>query len=56
MLYASLSVCRLKDLQASCSDSMGAYAKCMDYYSSEFEMCRKQQAAFEKACPVPPSS
>lgn len=30
---------------------MDAYAGCMYYNTNEFEMCRKEQQEFEKACP-----
>lgn len=31
---------------------MDEYVGCMYYYTNEFEMCRKEQQAFEKACPL----
>ncbi|RZS24450.1 hypothetical protein BHM03_00057516 [Ensete ventricosum] len=31
---------------------MDAYAGCMYYYTNDFDLCRKEQEAFEKACPV----
>ncbi|CAI5517901.1 unnamed protein product [Closterium sp. NIES-64] len=42
----------LKSLQGQCPASMEAYVKCMDYYSSEFTMCRKQQEKFLADCPL----
>ncbi|CAI7792724.1 unnamed protein product [Closterium sp. NIES-54] len=42
----------LKSLQGQCPKSMDAYVKCMDYYSSEFSMCRKQQEKFLADCPL----
>eukprot|EP00244_Chara_vulgaris_P014288 TRINITY_DN885_c0_g1_i1.p1 TRINITY_DN885_c0_g1~~TRINITY_DN885_c0_g1_i1.p1 ORF type:complete len:105 (-),score=19.39 TRINITY_DN885_c0_g1_i1:297-611(-) len=42
----------LKELRRKCPKEMDAYAKCMDYYGSEFELCRKQQASFESSCPL----
>ncbi|GAA0167806.1 hypothetical protein Leryth_003776 [Lithospermum erythrorhizon] len=41
----------LKDLHQTCKGEMDAYAGCMYYHTNEFEMCRKEQQAFEKACP-----
>eukprot|EP00850_Spirogloea_muscicola_P023744 SM000385S14622 [mRNA] locus=s385:14280:15298:+ [translate_table: standard] len=43
---------RLKDLQGRCPAELDSYVKCMSYYTNEFEFCRKQQAAFEKQCPL----
>jgi len=31
---------------------MDAYVGCMYYYTNEFDLCRKEQQAFEKACPL----
>eukprot|EP00270_Netrium_digitus_P004776 TRINITY_DN1610_c0_g1_i2.p2 TRINITY_DN1610_c0_g1~~TRINITY_DN1610_c0_g1_i2.p2 ORF type:complete len:108 (+),score=32.91 TRINITY_DN1610_c0_g1_i2:108-431(+) len=42
----------LNELHAQCPKAMDDYCKCMNYYSSEFPFCRKQQATFEKACPI----
>eukprot|EP00271_Cylindrocystis_brebissonii_P006631 TRINITY_DN193_c0_g1_i1.p1 TRINITY_DN193_c0_g1~~TRINITY_DN193_c0_g1_i1.p1 ORF type:complete len:107 (+),score=13.99 TRINITY_DN193_c0_g1_i1:335-655(+) len=42
----------LSELHERCPKAMNSYTKCMDYYSSEFNMCRKQQAVFEKECPL----
>eukprot|EP00252_Welwitschia_mirabilis_P018087 TRINITY_DN40276_c0_g1_i1.p1 TRINITY_DN40276_c0_g1~~TRINITY_DN40276_c0_g1_i1.p1 ORF type:complete len:106 (+),score=13.79 TRINITY_DN40276_c0_g1_i1:87-404(+) len=42
----------LKDLQNQCSKELDSYSSCMFYYSNEFEFCRKEQAEFEKACPL----
>ncbi|KAH6760339.1 Cox19-like CHCH family protein, partial [Perilla frutescens var. frutescens] len=41
----------LKDLHQNCNKEMDAYAGCMYYHTNEFELCRKEQKAFEKACP-----
>ncbi|KAK6913829.1 CHCH protein [Dillenia turbinata] len=41
----------LKSLHQRCTKEMDAYAGCMYYHTNEFEMCRKEQQAFEKACP-----
>ena len=49
-LYANWP-CRLKELQQRCTKEMDAYAGCMYYYTNEFELCRKEQKEFEKACP-----
>jgi hypothetical protein len=43
---------RLRELNTKCPKAMEAYTKCMDYYSNEFEMCRKQQQEFEATCPL----
>uniref|UniRef100_A0A1D1YYQ3 NADH dehydrogenase [ubiquinone] 1 alpha subcomplex subunit 8-B n=1 Tax=Anthurium amnicola TaxID=1678845 RepID=A0A1D1YYQ3_9ARAE len=42
----------LKSLHQSCSKEMDTYAGCMYYHTNEFEMCRKEQEEFEKACPL----
>ncbi|MBA0871006.1 hypothetical protein Goshw_019961 [Gossypium schwendimanii] len=42
----------LKDLYQRCKDPMEAYVGCMYYYTNEFDLCRKEQQAFEKACPL----
>ncbi|KAE8658757.1 hypothetical protein F3Y22_tig00116970pilonHSYRG00203 [Hibiscus syriacus] len=31
---------------------MEGYVGCMYYHTNEFDLCRKQQQAFEKACPL----
>lgn len=31
---------------------MDDYVGCMYYYTNEFDMCRKEQEAFEKTCPL----
>ncbi|GAA0155796.1 hypothetical protein Leryth_024634 [Lithospermum erythrorhizon] len=41
----------LRDLHQKCNKEMDAYAGCMYYNTNEFEMCRKEQKEFEKACP-----
>ncbi|KAF7144912.1 hypothetical protein RHSIM_Rhsim04G0214300 [Rhododendron simsii] len=43
---------RLKDLHQSCTKEMDAYVGCMYYHTNEFELCRKEQKEFEKACPL----
>ncbi|KAF7825985.1 NADH dehydrogenase [ubiquinone] 1 alpha subcomplex subunit 8-B-like [Senna tora] len=40
----------LKDLHQKCTKEMDEYVGCMYYNTNEFEMCRKEQQAFEKAC------
>ncbi|KAL6901908.1 hypothetical protein ACP4OV_004784 [Aristida adscensionis] len=47
-----LSLCMLKDLHQKCPKELDAYAGCMYYYTNEFDFCRKEQQAFEEACPV----
>ncbi|CDO98937.1 unnamed protein product [Coffea canephora] len=42
----------LKDLHQRCTKEMDAYAGCMYYHTNEFELCRKEQKEFEKACPL----
>ncbi|XP_074343508.1 NADH dehydrogenase [ubiquinone] 1 alpha subcomplex subunit 8-B-like [Apium graveolens] len=42
----------LKDLHQSCTKEMDSYAGCMYYNTDEFELCRKEQKEFEKACPL----
>ncbi|XP_057956721.1 NADH dehydrogenase [ubiquinone] 1 alpha subcomplex subunit 8-B [Malania oleifera] len=42
----------LKDLHQRCTKEMDAYAHCMYYYTNEFDLCRKEQQEFEKACPL----
>ncbi|XP_078440121.1 NADH dehydrogenase [ubiquinone] 1 alpha subcomplex subunit 8-B-like [Wolffia australiana] len=42
----------LKNLHQTCTKEMDAYAGCMYYNTNEFEMCRQEQEAFEKACPL----
>ncbi|CAL9115191.1 NADH dehydrogenase [ubiquinone] 1 alpha subcomplex subunit 8-B-like [Musa acuminata AAA Group] len=39
----------LKELHQKCPKEMDAYAGCMNYYTNEFDLCRKEQEAFEKA-------
>jgi NADH dehydrogenase (ubiquinone) 1 alpha subcomplex subunit 8 len=43
---------RLKELNNKCPKAMDAYSKCMDYWTNEFELCRKEQHEFEEACPL----
>lgn len=40
----------LKDLNSKCKNEFNAYAKCMDYYSNDFESCRTEQKNFESSC------
>ncbi|KAI8002473.1 NADH dehydrogenase [ubiquinone] 1 alpha subcomplex subunit 8-B [Camellia lanceoleosa] len=42
----------LKDLHQRCTKEMDAYVGCMYYYTNEFDLCRKEQKEFEKACPL----
>ncbi|KAL5541767.1 hypothetical protein UlMin_009477 [Ulmus minor] len=42
----------LKDLHQRCTKEMDEYVGCMYYNTNEFELCRKEQEAFEKACPL----
>lgn len=42
----------LKDLHQRCTKEMDAYVGCMYYYTDEFDLCRKEQKEFEKACPL----
>jgi hypothetical protein len=46
------SISRLKELHQKCPKEMDAYAGCMYYYTNEFDFCRKEQQAFEEACPI----
>ena len=43
---------RLRELNTKCPKAMESYTKCMDYYSNEFELCRKEQQEFEASCPL----
>ncbi|CAL5415837.1 unnamed protein product [Camellia sinensis] len=45
-------VVMLKDLHQRCTKEMDAYVGCMYYYTDEFDLCRKEQKEFEKACPL----
>ncbi|KAK9805323.1 hypothetical protein WJX73_001894 [Symbiochloris irregularis] len=38
----------LKDLNSKYPSELRAYFECMDYYSNNFEKCRKEQKAFEE--------
>ncbi|XP_074307138.1 NADH dehydrogenase [ubiquinone] 1 alpha subcomplex subunit 8-B-like [Silene latifolia] len=42
----------LRDLQQKCTKEMDSYSNCMYYHTNEFDLCRKEQQAFEKACPL----
>ena len=56
LLYYSVLLmvwcCRLKDLHQKCQKEMDDYVGCMYYYTNEFDLCRKEQEAFEKVCPL----
>ncbi|RRT42774.1 hypothetical protein B296_00055865, partial [Ensete ventricosum] len=41
-----------RDTTEGAPPEMDAYAGCMYYYTNDFDLCRKEQEAFEKACPV----
>lgn len=51
-LMLLICLCRLKDLHQRCTKEMDAYTGCMYYHTNEFELCRKEQKEFEKACPL----
>ncbi|WJX92869.1 hypothetical protein P8452_74453 [Trifolium repens] len=40
----------LKDLHQKCTKEMDDYVGCMYYHTNEFDLCRKEQEAFEKKC------
>ena len=40
----------LKDLHQKCTKEMDEYVGCMYYHTNEFDLCRKEQQAFEKKC------
>ncbi|XLU82425.1 hypothetical protein S245_005845, partial [Arachis hypogaea] len=40
----------LRDLHQKCTKEMDDYVGCMYYRTNEFDMCRKEQQAFEKKC------
>ncbi|GAB2221434.1 hypothetical protein Droror1_Dr00012612 [Drosera rotundifolia] len=42
----------LRDLHQKCTKEMDAYVGCMYYHTNEFDLCRKEQEEFEKACPL----
>uniref|UniRef100_A0A7C8YZ71 CHCH domain-containing protein n=1 Tax=Opuntia streptacantha TaxID=393608 RepID=A0A7C8YZ71_OPUST len=42
----------LKDLHQKCTKEMDSYTSCMYYHTNEFDLCRKEQQEFEKACPL----
>ncbi|KAI4304122.1 hypothetical protein MLD38_039676 [Melastoma candidum] len=42
----------LKDLHQKCTKEMDGYVGCMYYSTNEFDLCRKEQQTFEKACPL----
>ncbi|KAF6167230.1 hypothetical protein GIB67_029868 [Kingdonia uniflora] len=41
----------LKGLHEKCTKEFDTYAGCMYYNTNEFELCRKEQQEFERACP-----
>ena len=43
----------LKDLRSSCTNDMRAYSECLDYHSNDLRKCRKEEEAFDAACPKP---
>eukprot|EP00898_Chlorokybus_atmophyticus_P004090 jgi/Chlat1/4682/Chrsp3S05619 len=43
----------LQDVNSKCGASFNKYVACMDYYSNDFESCRKEERAFHKECPLP---
>jgi len=43
-------LCSLKDLHQKCTKEMDDYVGCMYYHTNEFDLCRKEQEAFEKKC------
>ncbi|KAE9453211.1 hypothetical protein C3L33_14891, partial [Rhododendron williamsianum] len=43
---------KLKELHRTCTKEMDAYAGCMYYHTNEFELCRKEEKEFKKACPL----
>jgi NADH dehydrogenase (ubiquinone) 1 alpha subcomplex subunit 8 len=51
-LTSNVSTARLKELHQKCPKEMDEYAGCMYYYTNEFDFCRKEQQAFEEACPI----
>ncbi|EXC05699.1 hypothetical protein L484_011279 [Morus notabilis] len=40
----------LRDLHQRCTKEMDSYVGCMYYNTNEFDLCRKEQQEFEKAC------
>ncbi|KAJ7962242.1 NADH dehydrogenase [ubiquinone] 1 alpha subcomplex subunit 8-B [Quillaja saponaria] len=40
----------LKDLHQKCTKEMDDYVGCMYYNTNEFDLCRKEQQAFEEKC------
>ncbi|XP_054781428.1 NADH dehydrogenase [ubiquinone] 1 alpha subcomplex subunit 8-B-like [Prosopis cineraria] len=40
----------LRDLHQKCTKEMDEYVGCMYYHTNEFDLCRKEQQTFEKAC------
>lgn len=42
--------CSLKDLHQKCTKEMDDYVGCMYYHTNEFDLCRKEQQAFEQKC------
>ncbi|CAL9774130.1 unnamed protein product [Musa acuminata subsp. burmannicoides] len=52
VVSAMAVLCKDAQLHYNCPKEMDAYAGCMYYYTNEFDLCRKEQEAIEKACPV----
>ncbi|CAA0829564.1 NADH dehydrogenase [Striga hermonthica] len=42
----------LRDLHQVCNKELDSYSGCMYYNTNEFDLCRKEQQEFEKACPL----
>jgi len=42
--------CSLRDLHQKCTKEMDDYVGCMYYHTNEFDLCRKEQQAFEQKC------
>mmetsp|Transcript_22656 Transcript_22656/g.77071 ORF Transcript_22656/g.77071 Transcript_22656/m.77071 type:complete len:115 (+) Transcript_22656:92-436(+) len=54
---AAVTTCVLtliKSLKGQCPKEFNDYTACMDWRNNDFEFCRKEQAAFEEKCPLPP--
>lgn len=50
MMVIKCFFCSLKDLHQKCTKEMDDYVGCMYYHTNEFDLCRKEQQAFEKKC------
>ncbi|CAK9329031.1 unnamed protein product [Citrullus colocynthis] len=42
----------VKDLHQRCTKEPDAHVGCMYYHTNEFDLYRKEQEVFEKACPL----